>query len=100
VDHLTPDYANLWDNGHKGNYWSDYNGTDANHDGTGDTPYIIDTNNTDNYPLMTSYIILEFPSFLILPLFFIATLLAVTICRRKTEVSDSARLNSDGSVSL
>ncbi len=35
-----------------GNYWSDYNGTDANGDGIGDSPYIIDTNNKDDYPLM------------------------------------------------
>ncbi len=44
-------YANFWDNGLEGNYWSDYNRTDANHDGIGDTPRIIDANNTDNYPL-------------------------------------------------
>ena len=36
----------------KENYWSDYNGTDANGDGIGDTPYIIDANNIDHYPLM------------------------------------------------
>jgi len=35
-----------------GNYWSDYVGTDANNDGIGDTPYVIDANNQDNYPLM------------------------------------------------
>jgi parallel beta-helix repeat protein len=76
---------NVWDDGYPsgGNYWSDYNGTDANHDGIGDTPYIIDANNTDNYPLMTQYVIPEFPSFLILPLFMIATLLAVMVYKKK-----------------
>jgi parallel beta-helix repeat protein len=45
----------IWDNGFEGNYWSDYNGTDSNGDGIGDTPYIIDSNNTDHYPLMNPY---------------------------------------------
>src|SRR5208337_2623103 len=36
----------------EGNYWSDYSGVDANRDGIGDTPYVIDANNTDNFPLM------------------------------------------------
>lgn len=44
-----------------GNYWSDYAGTDEysgpnqdepGSDGVGDTPYTIDENNTDHYPLM------------------------------------------------
>lgn len=43
---------NSWDNGIEGNYWSGYNGTDENYDGIGDTPYTIEANNTDNYPLM------------------------------------------------
>jgi parallel beta-helix repeat protein len=43
---------NTWDNGFEGNYWSDYNGTDVDQDGIGDTPYIIDANNTDHYPLV------------------------------------------------
>jgi parallel beta-helix repeat protein len=43
---------NSWNNGFEGNYWSDYDGTDANHDGIGDTPYVIDANNVDHYPLM------------------------------------------------
>jgi nitrous oxidase accessory protein len=44
--------GNFWDNGVEGNYWDDYNGTDNNGDGIGDTPYIINENNQDNYPLM------------------------------------------------
>jgi nitrous oxidase accessory protein len=44
--------SNFWDNGSEGNYWDDYNGTDSNRDGIGDTPYIINGDNIDNYPLM------------------------------------------------
>ena len=40
-----------WDDGEEGNYWSDYNGTDADGDGIGDTPYVIDVLNQDRYPL-------------------------------------------------
>jgi len=45
---------NAWDNGCEGNYWSDYNGTDLNGDGIGDTfvPWL----NVDYYPLMSPYV--------------------------------------------
>jgi parallel beta-helix repeat protein len=89
--------GNSWDNGIEGNYWDDYNGTDANGDGIGDTPYVIDEINQDNYPLMEPSIvpefppteqkgfppfIPEFPSWIILPLLVVATLV-VTIARNK-----------------
>ena len=44
--------VNFWDDGEEGNYWSDYNGTDAEGDGVGDIPYSMDANNRDNHPLM------------------------------------------------
>jgi len=75
--------GNVWDNGFEGNYWSDYNGTDSNQDGIGDTPYIIDANNIDHFPLMAQYVIPEFPTFLVLPIFMMVILLAIVIYRRK-----------------
>lgn len=50
---------NIWDKGVKwmeGNYWSDYDGFDGNGDGIGDTPYSINSDTQDNYPLMSPYI--------------------------------------------
>jgi len=82
-----------WDNGTIGNYWGDYEGTDNNEDGIGDSPYTIvgvkwDTDvggdvsfiaGYDNYPLMKPYMIPEFPSWTILPLLIVATLVGVII---------------------
>ncbi len=44
--------TNQWDNGKKGNFWSDYSGIDNNDDGIGDTSYTIDSDSKDRYPLM------------------------------------------------
>jgi parallel beta-helix repeat protein len=41
-----------WDNGITGNYWSDYKGTDANKDGKGERPYVIDILDVDRFPIM------------------------------------------------
>jgi parallel beta-helix repeat protein len=80
------DSTNSWDNGISsgGNCWgSFYSGTDSDGDGIGNTPYVINANNRDNYPLMNPFIIPEFSLLLILPLFMIATLLAVIVYKKK-----------------
>lgn len=59
----------FWDNGTIGNYWGNYNGTDSDGDGVGDSPYIINAliwdtdvdgfvsyvSGQDNYPLIAPY---------------------------------------------
>jgi parallel beta-helix repeat protein len=58
--------GNIWDNGYPsgGNFWSNFNGNDlysgvyqneSGFDGIGDSHYIIDSINLDNYPLMKPY---------------------------------------------
>jgi len=43
-----------WDNGYPsgGNYWSDYRGQDADHDGIGDMPHGLIKKARDNFPLV------------------------------------------------
>lgn len=47
--------VNTMDNGAEGNYWNDYDGADHNNDGIGDTAYVIDADERDNYPLMARF---------------------------------------------
>jgi len=74
---------NTWDDGHqRGNYWSDFrerypNATELDNSGIWDTPYIIDNNNKDNYPIIP-----EFPSITILVLLLTITIAVVTIYNR------------------
>jgi len=51
--HGFDDSKGIWDYNGEGNYWDDYNGTDSDGDGIGDTPYYISGASTqDNNPLM------------------------------------------------
>lgn len=56
------DSINSWDNGVEGNYWRDYSGTDENYDGIGDTPYSIEENSQDEYPLMATFLHFNIPT--------------------------------------
>lgn len=62
---------NIWDNGDRGNYWSDYlakypNATEIDDSGSWNMPYIIDADNADQHPLVNLTTITEFPSTAIL----------------------------------
>jgi hypothetical protein len=61
-DYNTTEPPHSSDDGRQGNFWSDYNGTDANNDGVGDTCYVIDVLNQDRYPLMQSPVKLPVPA--------------------------------------
>ena len=87
--------VNHFDDGTEGNYWSDYNGRDSNGDGIGDTPYLIDGNLTDSYPLMNPVnisIIRELPYWTVLPLLVTAAVLVLIGKKRLTKTSRTQRL--------
>jgi len=79
---------NSWDNGTVGNYWSNYNGTDNTGDGIGDTPYIIDENNQDNYPLTEPYAIPEFPTWAPMLIVLVAVAAVAVTYRQKLSKSN------------
>jgi len=88
----------IWDNGTSGNYWSDYltrypNASEIGNTGVGDTPFYINENNIDHYPLMEPFIIPEFPSWAILPLLLIVTFVAI-ICKKRLNKKLSNQQNS------
>jgi parallel beta-helix repeat protein len=82
TNHVETDDSNgIWDNGEEGNYWDNYNGTDGDGNGIGDTPYIINENNQDNYPLVN--VIPEFPSWTLLLIMLLAVTALAIIYKRK-----------------
>jgi len=85
--------SNFWDDGYPsgGNYWSDYTGVDVykgpyqnvtGSDGIGDTPYVIDADNVDHYPLTSEIVIPESYSSLILLLIMILSSVAIVVSNR------------------
>ena len=55
---LTYQYNNTTFTSYIGNFWSDYKGPDADGDGLGDTPYVIDSDedkDKDHHPLMSRF---------------------------------------------
>jgi len=90
MDHVaTSRTVNVWDDGVEGNYWSDFQVTDNDGNGIGDKAYLIAYNNQDEYPLISPVDIAtvpEFPSWIILPLFLVTSLVVIIF---KTRVSKS-----------
>jgi parallel beta-helix repeat protein len=96
--------SNDWDDGAKGNYWSDYkikypNATEIDGSGIGNIPYKINTLpddyvNADKYPLWKENIIPEFPSGKIMPLFIIVVIglgLVVYFKKRKMKPEEAPK---------
>ena len=78
-------FNNTWDNGYPsgGNYWSDYedrypSAEEIDESGIWDTPYVMDENNQDNYPLIP-----EFPTWTsMLPILIVLTVTVIIYKRR------------------
>jgi nitrous oxidase accessory protein NosD len=68
IDHfLGISGKNVWDNRSVGNYWGDYltkypNASEIGNTGIGDTAYVIDVDNVDNFPLMAPFEVPSEPS--------------------------------------
>jgi parallel beta-helix repeat protein len=80
-----PPSISIWDDDYPsgGNYWSDYeekypNATELDGSGIWDTPYVIDDNNQDNYPIVP-----EFPTWTSILLILIILTVAVAITKRR-----------------
>jgi hypothetical protein len=103
---ITQNSTIRFDNGTVGNYWRNYNGTDSNGDGIGDTPYPVynvfaiggygwygdrlSYKFQDNYPLMQPYNtpkieVPDVPNVLLLAMFVPLVVAALVFLRRKLE---------------
>ncbi len=88
MDGMKDGGGNVWDNGTAGNYWSDYvtrypNASEVGSSGIGDTPFYINPNNIDRYPIMEPVTIPEFPSWTAILLTLTTFTIALAICKQK-----------------
>jgi len=99
---LTYNLVNEWDDGYPsgGNYWSDYssrypNASEIDSSGLFDTPYVIDNNNMDNYPLINQFVVPELQFSTVLPLLMGTTLLTLLVyirtLRRQRKLTPSGK---------
>lgn len=80
--------SNFWDKDGEGNFWSDYkaryiDSSEINGTGIGDTPFFINENNIDHYPLLKPSVIPEFTSWTPLLFLFSATVAIIVLYRRR-----------------
>jgi parallel beta-helix repeat protein len=80
--------SNIWDSGVEGNHWSNYedkypNAAELDSSGIWNTPYVLDGNNQDNYPLVNE--IPEFPSWTPLLIMLIGVLVVTAIYKQKLQ---------------
>ncbi|MCU0637418.1 MAG: protease inhibitor I42 family protein, partial [Methanothrix sp.] len=54
TEEITYQYNSRIQRSRMGNYWADYNGTDEDGDGIGDQPALLNDNNIDYHPLISS----------------------------------------------
>ncbi len=93
--------VNNWDNGSIGNYWSDYltkypQAKEIGNTTMGDTPYILNDNNTDNFPLINQ-VDIEFSTSLPSP---ISPPLLITSHELTPNPSTTESLSPDGNNSI
>lgn len=102
VSMMAPVNPSIWDNGTSGNYWSEYqtryqNASEVGDTGIGDTPFFINENNIDHYPLMNPLDLKVIPEFqsstqmlLVLTILTVALML-YRLKNRKSETNDRHR---------
>jgi parallel beta-helix repeat protein len=83
---------NVWDYEGLGNFWSDYrdtylNASEADSSGVWDTPYVIDGDNSDGYPLVNRFVVPENSLLLCAALIVVSLSVVLAKSRRRAELA-------------